>query len=64
MGRHMSEASEVHSRSLPVHLSAASGLLMGAADAVPGVSGGTIALIIGIYQRFIEALNVAVRTPL
>ena len=28
------------------------GLLMGAADAVPGVSGGTIALIIGIPKRY------------
>ena len=28
-----------------------SGLLMGMADAVPGVSGGTIALILGIYNK-------------
>ncbi|PSQ50565.1 DUF368 domain-containing protein, partial [Halobacteriales archaeon SW_12_67_38] len=27
------------------------GMFMGAADAVPGVSGGTIALITGIYER-------------
>jgi putative membrane protein len=40
-----------------------SGLLMGAADAVPGVSGGTIALILGIYERFIGALAAAVRLP-
>lgn len=32
------------------------GAAMGAADAVPGVSGGTIALITGIYERFIAAL--------
>ena len=32
------------------------GVLMGAADLVPGVSGGTIALITGIYDRFIEAI--------
>ncbi len=32
------------------------GMAMGAADAVPGVSGGTIALITGIYERFICAL--------
>lgn len=51
-------------RPVPIHLSVASGLLMGGADAVPGVSGGTIALIIGIYERFIDALHVAVRTPL
>jgi putative membrane protein len=30
---------------------------MGAADIVPGVSGGTIALIAGIYQRLINALG-------
>lgn len=33
------------------------GLAMGAADIVPGVSGGTIAFITGIYQRFITALS-------
>ena len=32
------------------------GVLMGAADLVPGVSGGTIALITGIYDRFIAAI--------
>ncbi len=32
------------------------GISMGAADIVPGVSGGTIALIIGIYDRLINAL--------
>ena len=36
---------------------AACGLAMGTADAVPGVSGGTIALILGIYDRFIGALG-------
>jgi putative membrane protein len=33
------------------------GLLMGIADSVPGVSGGTIALIIGIYQKLIKSLS-------
>lgn len=33
------------------------GMAMGAADIVPGVSGGTIALIAGIYQRLIHALS-------
>lgn len=32
------------------------GLSMGAADAVPGVSGGTIALITGIYERLVSAI--------
>ena len=30
---------------------------MGAADAVPGVSGGTIALIVGIYEELIETIR-------
>ncbi len=33
------------------------GLLMGAADIVPGVSGGTMALILGIYERLIAAIS-------
>jgi uncharacterized membrane protein len=33
------------------------GFAMGAADVVPGVSGGTIALVTGIYERFINALR-------
>ncbi|MFB6176222.1 MAG: DUF368 domain-containing protein [Halobaculum sp.] len=32
------------------------GLAMGAADAVPGVSGGTIALLTGIYDRLVAAI--------
>lgn len=33
------------------------GALMGAADAVPGVSGGTIAFITGIYEELINSLK-------
>mgnify|MGYP006283286971 CR=1 FL=1 len=33
------------------------GMFMGSADAVPGVSGGTIALIVGIYERLITAIT-------
>lgn len=33
------------------------GMLMGAADIVPGVSGGTIAFITGIYERLLCALK-------
>ena len=33
------------------------GIAMGAADAVPGVSGGTIALLTGIYTRLIDAIT-------
>ncbi|WP_208586040.1 DUF368 domain-containing protein [Gracilibacillus suaedae] len=33
------------------------GMLMGASDVVPGVSGGTIAVVLGIYDRLIAAVN-------
>lgn len=35
----------------------AQGLLMGSADIIPGVSGGTMALIVGIYERLIDAIS-------
>jgi uncharacterized membrane protein len=33
------------------------GFCMGAADVVPGVSGGTVALVLGIYHRLITAVQ-------
>lgn len=33
------------------------GLMMGTSDVIPGVSGGTIAVILGIYDQLIEAIN-------
>lgn len=33
------------------------GLLMGGADIIPGVSGGTMALILGIYDRLVTAIS-------
>lgn len=42
-------------RAKPIH--ALFGFLMGAADVVPGVSGGTVALILGIYERLIAAIG-------
>jgi len=39
-------------------LNYARGLLMGGADVIPGVSGGTVALIVGIYERLIHAIRV------
>ncbi|MFD1019284.1 DUF368 domain-containing protein [Thalassobacillus hwangdonensis] len=33
------------------------GMLMGASDVVPGVSGGTIAVVLGIYDQLIESIN-------
>lgn len=38
-------------------LNAVRGFAMGAADIVPGVSGGTIALILGIYERLIASVR-------
>jgi len=32
------------------------GMLMGVADLIPGVSGGTMALITGIYERLVDAI--------
>lgn len=37
--------------------SVARGFAMGAADIVPGVSGGTIALVLGIYERLIASVS-------
>ena len=33
------------------------GFMMGSADIIPGVSGGTMALILGIYQRLLNAIK-------
>ncbi len=33
------------------------GACMGIADAIPGVSGGTIALVLGIYRQFVTAIS-------
>lgn len=48
---------------LPVALALGSGLLMGTADSVPGVSGGTIALVIGVYERLVTSLDDLLRLP-
>jgi putative membrane protein len=42
-------------RSVPAQV--ARGFCMGAADVVPGVSGGTIALVLGIYTKLIDAVR-------
>ena len=41
-------------RALP---NVACGMFMGTADVVPGVSGGTVALLMGIYHRLITAIS-------
>ncbi len=38
-------------------LGLARGVAMGAADVVPGVSGGTIAVVLGIYERLVDAIR-------
>lgn len=48
---------------LRTHLALLAGFLMGAADSVPGVSGGTIALILGVYERFITAISRVLKAP-
>ena len=40
------------------------GVCMGTADIIPGVSGGTIALITGIYQKLLQAIKSADMTAL
>jgi putative membrane protein len=45
------------SRFLDDCANAGRGLLMGGADIIPGVSGGTVALILGIYARLVTAIS-------
>lgn len=42
----------------------AKGVCMGAADVIPGVSGGTIALLMGIYDKLIASINAVDATAL
>ena len=44
-------------------LSFSAGLLMGSADAVPGISGGTVALVIGLYRRLIDSIATVLEYP-
>jgi len=46
---------------LALVLNALRGFAMGAADIVPGVSGGTVALVLGIYERLIGSIRAASR---
>ena len=45
----------------PVAAQILRGLAMGAADVVPGVSGGTVALVLGIYERLVEVIRAGAR---
>jgi putative membrane protein len=42
---------------LAVALQVVRGFCMGAADVVPGVSGGTVALVLGIYERLVDNVH-------
>ena len=44
-------------RFIKIAITALRGFAMGAADLVPGVSGGTVALLLGVYERFIGAIR-------
>jgi len=52
--RHIFNAKEDYMKYLLVLLK---GIAMGAADIIPGVSGGTIAFITGIYDKLLESIN-------
>lgn len=49
------ERDQTTNRELPILFG--KGFGMGLADVIPGVSGGTIALIAGIYERYLEAIK-------
>lgn len=52
------DGNKIQKRSLKEYLKIyASGFIMGAADVVPGVSGGTMAFILGIYNELIESIK-------
>ena len=42
---------------------AARGFVMGSADVVPGVSGGTMAFILGIYEELLLSIRAGARAP-
>ena len=50
-------AAQLRFRLMPHLLNLLRGFLMGSADVVPGVSGGTIALVLGIYERLVHAIR-------
>jgi putative membrane protein len=57
MGRIMPETSKDKTTLKEGPLLWIKGFLMGSADIVPGVSGGTMALILGIYERLLDAIK-------
>ena len=70
----MADSSDSHDSTSPVQGSqertwkdylglAARGFLMGCADLVPGVSGGTMAFILGIYEELVLSIRAGARAP-
>lgn len=51
------EVAETPSRTWSAAVHWVQGLLMGTADVIPGVSGGTVALIVGIYHDLIDGIH-------
>ena len=52
---------DLHNQPVPVLRAGIAGILMGLANLVPGISGGTMILIMGLYDRFIGAVADATR---
>jgi putative membrane protein len=52
----MTQPTYSHSRIHPLYLFFA-GMCMGAADVVPGVSGGTMAFVLGVYPQLLRAIE-------
>ena len=57
------KSSSKQPRFISIAVTALRGFAMGAADLVPGVSGGTVALLLGIYDRFIGAIRGVAAIP-
>ena len=49
------ETSETPQKTTPIHF--VCGFLVGSADSLPGISGGTVAFILGIYERLVTAIS-------
>ena len=52
---------DLHNQPVPFLRAGIAGILMGLANLVPGISGGTMILIMGLYDRFIGAVADATR---
>lgn len=58
------EPIEVEHPRLPVLRLLVGGALMGLANLVPGISGGTMLVAVGVYRRFVDAVSDATRLKL